>query len=150
MEIPEPNTQTRPTADIALSEQKDGIIQNESFQVIPKSSDSSDFMRPLKMSDIRKIEDLAKNLQTSSIHWDEVLLAVASLGFGSTLSALLSDTKLDTSNGIIFFVIVPIISFSATVFVVMYKILKSKTTNYAGKEIEKIIESYIDKPKDKK
>ncbi len=91
LKIPEPNVSSRPTADISLQEESEGLVQNESYPVIPKTKNTEDFVRPIKMSDIKRIYDISKELIKSKIKWDQILLAVATLGFGATISALLSE-----------------------------------------------------------
>ena len=142
--IPEPNAQSMPTADISLVEDEKGVTQTESYPVIPKKNDSGDFVRPVKMSDLKRIDAEMISLKAGKIQWDELATAVAMLGFGASISALMSDVLIDSTLGVIFYVATPIVSFSAVMFVVMYKIMKKKTGLTAAEAIAEIVKNYID------
>ena len=144
IKIPEPNVVAKPTADISLIEDEKGVIQTESFPVIPKKNDKDDFVRPVKMSDLKKILTLIQAIKSDKIQWDEVAIGVATLGFGASISALLSDVKIATTLGKIFYILTPIISFSITVFVIMYKIMKHKIVSSSANTIEEIVTNYTD------
>ena len=146
---PEPNANFQPTADIALVQDENGIVQRESYPVIPKANMQSDFARPVLMSDILQIKREAKNLSKGKIQWDEIGIGIATMGFGATLSAIASNVKLDTDLGILFYIIIPIISFSVAVFVVMFKIMKAQTSTHSAFQINQIINKYIDNEKEK-
>lgn len=144
IEIPAANAVAKPTADISLSAVGSGMIQNESYPIIPKNNSKDDYLRPVKMSDIIKIKCEAVKISNEKIKWDEFALGVSTLGFGASLSAIISGVVLNTVNGIIFFIISPIISFSLAVFVVMYKVMKSSTNRQSASVIVETIEPYED------
>ena len=144
LKIPDPNVVTKPTADISLVEDEKGVVQKESFPVIPKKNNADDFVRPVKMSDLKKILSITKTIKLTKVQWDEVALGIANLGFGASISAILSNVEIKTTLGTIFYIITPIISFSSTVFVIMHKVMKHKITSYSAKTIEDIIKDYID------
>lgn len=144
---PEPNVIEKPTADISLVQDKNGVIQTESYPVIPKPNVENDYAIPVKMSDLTIIKDGATKLCKSKCKWDEITIGIATMGFGSTLSAIASNVQLNTSGGKIFYIIIPIISFSLSVFVIMFKIMKSQTTKNYAKHIKHTIDPYIDSEK---
>jgi len=144
LKIPKPNVVAKPTADISLIEDKKGVVQTESFPVIPRKNNADDFVRPVKMSDLKKILFVIQTIKSAKIQWDEVAIGIATLGFGASISAILSTVKIATTLGIIFYIITPIISFSSTVFVIMHKIMKRKIVSYSASTIENIITDYID------
>lgn len=146
---PEPNANFQPTADIVLVQDENRIVQTESYPVIPKANVKSDFARPVLMSDILEIEGEAEKLSKGKVQWDEIGIGVATMGFGATLSAITSNVKLDSNIGILFYIVIPIISFSASVFVVMFKIMKSQKTIHSAFQIQQIIKQYIDSGKEK-
>jgi len=125
LKIPKPNVVAKPTADISLIEDKKGVVQTESFPVIPRKNNADDFVRPVKMSDLKKILFVIQTIKSAKIQWDEVAIIATTLG-------------------IIFYIITPIISFSSTVFVIMHKIMKRKIVSYSASTIENIITDYID------
>ena len=96
------------------------------------------------MSDLKKILFVIQTIKSAKIQWDEVAIGIATLGFGASISAILSTVKIATTLGIIFYIITPIISFSSTVFVIMHKIMKRKIVSYSASTIENIITDYID------
>ncbi len=141
-EIPPANVVVKPAADITLSTEESGVVQKESYPIIPKNNDKDDYLRPVKMSDIIKIKQEAISISSQKTKWDEIALGICTLGFGGTLSALASNVVLNTINGIIFYVLCPIFSFSLAVFVIMYKFMKNKTEVISAENIEKIIAPY--------
>jgi hypothetical protein len=142
--IPEPNAVSKPTADISLTENDKGVVQTESFPVIPKKNDANDFVRPVRMSDLRNILYVTKSIKSEKIQWDEIAIGVATLGFGASISALLADVKIVTFLGKIFYIVLPVISFSASVFVIMLKFMKHKVASFSAHTIEEIIIKYTD------
>lgn len=144
VKMPEPNVSSKPTADIKLKQDESGITQTESFPVIPKNNDVNDFIRPVKMSDLKKIFNQAKAIKTNEFQWDELAISISSLGFGGTLSALSSGVKLDSTLGIIFYILFPIVSFASAVFVIMFKKLRHKTSKYSSIIIEETVNQYLD------
>lgn len=142
--IPESNVIEKPTADISLKQDEKGVIQTESFPVIPKKNNADDFVRPVKMSDLKKILSITNNIKETRIQWDEITIGIATLGFGASISAILAGVKITTILGLIFYIITPIISFSSTVFVIMYKIMNHKKTSDYANIIKDIIKEYID------
>jgi len=139
----ENNVPVMPVADISLTQDESGIIQTESIPVIPKNKDINDFARPIKMSDLRKISSKISHFKKNRIHWDEIALGISTLGFGGTISALLSKIKIDDPLGILFYIVLPIISFSLIVFLIMFKILHNKIDTNISVFIEEIINPYI-------
>lgn len=142
-QIPEPNMIQKPTADIILTPDENGVVQHESFAVIPRNA-RNDFMRPMKMSDINKIKSEAYKLKGNQFDWDELGIGIASLGFGATLSAIASKLPLNDALGIAFYIVSPIISFSSLVFIIMYKLLKKQKASSCADMICNIIGEYID------
>lgn len=146
--ILEPNVETKPTADIRLEQTDDGIVQTELSRVIPRPIDENDFSTPVKISDLKKIQDQVEQLQNKSINWEEISIGVATLGFGATLSALITPISLTHELGKLFYIFLPIISCSLTIYVIMHKIMMKRTETGSSNIIEDIIESYLD-PLDK-
>lgn len=145
MEISEPKIESKPSADIKLSRGDEGIIQNESFPVIPKKLDKGDFYRTIKHSELSKIDSHASKLLEGKTKWDEIIMAVCAIGFGATISALFSFVKLETTLGKIFFIVIPILSFSGTVFVTMFKIMNRNNERNFAHEIRNIVEPHLTK-----
>lgn len=143
-QIPEPNYFSKPSADIILAPDEKGIVQSESFPVIPRNNSKNDFMRPVKMSDIIKINDIARNQKRKQFGWDELGIGITTLGFGSSLSALASNLQLNGALGIVFYIISPVVSFSCLIFVIMYKVLRREKATRTADMICSIIEEYID------
>jgi len=144
LRIPKPNVVAKPTADISLIEDEKGIVQTESFPVIPRKNNVDDFVRPVKMSDLKKILSVTQTIKLAKIQWDEVAIGIATLGFGASISAVLSNVEIATTLGKIFYIVAPIISFSTSVFVIMHKIMKHKIISYSASTIENIITDYMD------
>lgn len=149
LKIPEPNAVSKPTADISLTEDEKGVVQTESFPVIPKNNDAEDFVRPVRMSDLEKILAVTKSIKLEKIQWDEIAIGAATLGFGASISALLADVKIATGLGKIFYIVLPIISFSSSVFVIMLKFMKHKVTSLSVNTIEEIVIKYTDNENEK-
>jgi len=145
LEIPEPNIESKPSADIKLSQGTEGIIQNESFPVIPKKLDKGDFYRTVKHSELSTIDSHAGRLLEGKIKWDEIIMTICAIGFGAIISALFSSVKLDTTLGIIFFIVIPILSFSGAVFVIMFKLMKRNNERNFAQEIKNIVEPHLSK-----
>lgn len=144
MEIPKPNIESNPSADIKLSKENEGIIQNESFPVIPKNLDKEDFYRTIKYSELTMIDSNADRILAGKIKWDEIVMTICATGVGATISAFFSKAELDSNLGIIFYIIVPILSVAGAVFVIMYKFMKrSNEQNYA-QNIKSIIKSHLE------
>lgn len=144
MKPPEPNALSKPTADISINAGKDGIVQKETFPIVPKQGDNSEVLRPVKLSDLKLIKSLCGELQDSKIKWDEIILAVSFLGFGGTLSALISDIGMDSSSGKAMYIGAPIISFAGIVFVVMNKILRKEKTGNRANTIEQLVDQHLE------
>ena len=144
MEMPRPNVVSKPAADISFSNGGTGIIQYESYPIIPKNNGKEEYLRPVKMSDIIKIKNEAQHILKRKIKWDEFALSASNLFFGVFLSALISNVALASIKGIIFYIIAPIISSSLAVFVVMHKVLRSKIDSLSANTIIKTIEIYED------
>lgn len=145
MELSEPKIESKPSADIKLSQGNEGIIQNESFPVIPKKLDKGDFYRTVKHSELSIIDSHANKLLEGKTKWDEIIMTVCATGFGATISALFSSVKLETTLGIIFFILIPILSFSGTVFVIMFKLMNRNNERNLAQEIRNIIEPHLTK-----
>lgn len=141
---PAANAVAKPTADISLSAVGSGVIQNESYPIIPKNNSKDDYLRPVKMSDIFKIKNEAVKITNEKIKWDEIALGVSTLGFGASLSAFISGVVLNSGKGVLFYIISPVISFSLAVFVVMYKVMKYNTSRQSASIIVETIEPYED------
>jgi len=144
LEIPEPNIESKPSADIKLSQENEGIIQNESFPVIPKKLDKEDFYRTIKHSELTTIDTYADRLIEGKIKWDEIVMTICATGFGATISALISKVKLDTALGIIFYIIVPILSVSGAVFVIMFKFMKRSNEQSFAQTIKNIVKPHLE------
>ena len=145
MEISEPKIEIKPSTDIKLSQGNEGIIQNESFPVIPKKLDKGDFYRTVKHSELSTIDSHASKLLEGKIKWDEIIMTVCAIGFGAMISALFSSVKLETALGIIFFILIPILSFSGTVFVIMFKLMNRNNERNFAQEIRNIVEPHLTK-----
>ena len=142
IDIPPPNIVLKPTADIALLKDDSGVVQSESYAVIPKNNSKNEYLRPVKMSDLLRIKKQAATITEQNVKWDEFALGISTLGFGSTLSALASSVALNTTLGVLFYIISPVLSFSLAVFVVMYKVLRTKTDKNSAEIILQIVEPY--------
>lgn len=142
---PEPNVESEPVADIVLTENENGIVQTEQLPVIPKINTKNDFVRPIKRSDISKIYKELQNIKQNKIKWDEISLGITTLGLGATLSALLSGLSLTDNLGILFYIVVPLISMGTLIFTIMYKIFIAKTSNNSATTIQSIIDIYFNK-----
>jgi hypothetical protein len=145
LEISEPKILSKPSADIKLSQGNEGIIQNESFPVIPKKLDKGDFYRTVKHSELCTIDSHASKLLEGKTKWDEIIMTVCAIGFGATISSLFSSVKLETTLGIIFFILIPILSFSGTVFVIMFKLMNRNNERNFAHEIRNIVEPHLTK-----
>ena len=144
LEIPEPNVESKPSADIKLSQENEGIIQNESFPVIPKKLDKEDFYRTIKHSELTTIDTYADKLIQGKIKWDEIIMTICATGFGATISALISNVKLDTALGIIFYIVVPILSVAGAVFVIMFKFMKRSNEQSFAQTIKNIVKPHLE------
>lgn len=145
MEISEPKIESKPSADIKLSQGNEGIIQNESFPVIPKNLDKKEFYRTVKHSELFTIDSHGSKLLEGKTKWDEIIMTLCGIGFGATISALFSSVKLETTLGIIFFILIPILSFSGSVFVIMFKLMNRNHELNFAQEIRNIVELHLTK-----
>lgn len=99
----------------------------------------------MKHSELSIIDSYASKLLEGKTKWDEIIMTVCAIGFGATISALFSSVKLETTLGIIFFILFPILSFSGTVFVIMFKLMNRNNERNFAREIRNIIESHLTK-----
>jgi hypothetical protein len=125
-EIIKPNIVSSPTADIRLTQTDEGVVQTESFPVIPRQNLQNEFARPVKMSDIIRILEEIGKIKKKGINWEEIAIGVTTLGFGGTLSALITPVDISDNLGPLFYIILPIISFSLTVYVIMHKVMTKR------------------------
>ncbi len=49
------------------------------------------------MSDLKKILFVIQTIKSAKIQWDEVAIGIATLGFGASISAILSNLKIATT-----------------------------------------------------
>ncbi|MFW5891603.1 MAG: hypothetical protein ACOCUI_05240 [bacterium] len=152
-DIPEPNVETLPTADITISEQKDGVYQTEIYQIKKIMQNENDFMVTLKSSIIVKIYSKLKKMERIKIQWDEIALVIFSASSSASITAALSKPN-DIQDWLpLFYTIFPIIASVSIVFAVMYKIFfKKEKQNYIEQLIEEIepIKEEIDKMRSNK
>ena len=144
-EIPKPNIIAEPTADIIITENEDGLFQNEKCQIKPKNIPNDEFLRLIKLSDIKQIYQNNKKIKKIKIQWDEISLAISTLGIGTTLSAFISKISKTDEWATLFYNIIPLISTASIVFTIMFKIMKKNNITDSASIIENIIFRYFTK-----
>jgi len=96
-----------PTADIKAQADGENLIVNHSYAVVTPDEDKKEYMVTIRASSLNSWREKLEKLTGKSFPWSEVLLAVASLGAGSILSALISDVALSTLKGKFFYIFLP-------------------------------------------
>lgn len=108
-------TSSFPAADIKAQIKDDDLKVQHSYSVVTPEKDKNDFMITIRASEIRGWRAKLTTLTKNKFPYAEVLLAASSLGFGAILSALLSNTSLQTGMGKFFFVFLPPVTAALTV-----------------------------------
>lgn len=139
----EPNVESLPAADITLSHGPEGLIQTESYPVLPHKESQNDYMVPIKISSLRRFKQKLEQIKDSKFQLDELFLAVSTLLLGSSISALASKVSIDTTLGIWLLVVFPIIGFSSLVATIMLKIMNHRIKKITSQDILSEIEGYL-------
>lgn len=112
-----------PTADIKANIENDGLVQHHSYQVIPTEVDKNEFMYSIRVSYLIKWSKKLTTLSYQSFPWHELIIAIATLLAGASLSALIAEVPLNSSLGVLFYVVHPpiIVGLSVSYFFIRSK-----------------------------
>lgn len=141
--MPELDSSTKSTPVIVIDKIDGNITQIESYQVHPAPKQDECYFT-LRHSELKSISKFLKSVENRKFPWDELCGFIAAIGFGGTLGAATSHVLLDSFLGIIYFVVLPIVSFSLSVFVVMFKIQNIKENKFESRAPQQIINNYLE------
>lgn len=147
MNMPKPNVQSVPTADVLINYGSTGPIQTESYPIHPQLYDPEDYMITIKKSLLLKICKKVKSASVFPFSWDELSLALFSISSSISIAAFFSPLELHESRRIILFTGLPIVAAGALVFTIMYKfqVFKSRKDSMQDvlAELEPIVNSCV-------
>lgn len=109
-----------PVADIVAKIDGEKLVQQHNYTVIPTADDQNDFMISIRANSLRKWRAKLGQISVINFPWAEILLAIAAIIIGATLSAIISGVELDSIKGIFFYVVLPPIgaaSFISQIFI---------------------------------
>lgn len=125
-----------PTADIKAQTDGENLTVNHSYSVVTPDEDKKEYMVTIRASSLNSWRKKLETLTGKSFPWAEVLLAVASLGAGSILSALISDVALSTCKGKFFYIfLLPI----TTAVIVAYCFVRSISNTSADEVASSVL-----------
>lgn len=134
-----------PTADIKATIEENEIYQQHTYPILPTVQDSEDYMYSIRVSTLDRWRSKINNLIKNKFPWHELLLAISTLLAGAILSALISNIKLNTDLGILFYVVLPPIFLATLVayFFVRYNSVHSPTEQLSEvkDELEVLVKS---------
>jgi hypothetical protein len=113
--IPEESARSLPMADAKVNSEINPSMTQYYYQVKQPEEDINDFLIEVRASKLRNIRKKVSQLTNPKFPWYELLLGVSTTALGAFFSGLLSDITLDSSQGIIVFIICPLISVGAGV-----------------------------------
>jgi len=123
-DIPEPNIEAIPAADIIIHNTQDGAFQTESYKVKTIQTVPNDYMITIKKSLIQRIYQKLLKIKKTHFNWDELTLIIFSATSSSAITAAFSYNNIKDDWHVLLFTVLPIIAAASLIFVIMYKIFK--------------------------
>lgn len=108
--VPIETASSLPVADATLSTNSKIVTTNYEYPVKQAEEDKNDFIVEVKASKLRKVRSKLELLANERFPLYECLLGIASAFLGAFLSGLASDMVLNSSKGIIIFIVCPIVA----------------------------------------
>lgn len=99
-----------PVADTQATGLEGSPFVNQQFPVRQPAVYQTEFIVPVLASSLRAARGRLKALSSPKFPWRELALAVSMLAFGTILSAWVSDVRLDSEKGVVFFVAMPVVA----------------------------------------
>lgn len=124
---PDPNVENLPSADVTFSEEKEQVKTTVSHPVLIPKEYIEDSMIQIRSSSLKRWTSKIKKVENSKINYSDLFLSLGMVGAGAIISALLADIKIDSTLGIIFYVVVPVVS--AICLAIFYFKRKENSTN---------------------
>lgn len=123
-DLPVPGTTatTEKVADVQIAAGDERAVVTQSFPLRQPEEDWNDFQVGVRASVLRTSRAKLEQIARDRFPWGELLLGLATLTVGSSLSAVISGVTLNSGLGVLFFVIAPPISAASLVAYVMLRI----------------------------
>ena len=125
--IPHRTVESIPAADITAEVTSGQLTTTRTYAVKQLGEDQNDFMLYVEASKLHKCRRKLQSITEVSFPIAEVLLGVATLCAGASLGALTTDIKLDSSKGMIFFILLPVVAVGCTVAFAFYRHYTAKS-----------------------
>lgn len=106
--------------------------------ITPKEYLIEEFIE-IRKGSLDEIENILQEIQTEKWPLGEILLSIASLCIGSSISALCSNVKLDSSLGKLMYILLPIIGVSCLISYFFIRNNQLKNIQEVGKQIKKLL-----------
>lgn len=124
-----------PTADIQAQTDGKDLRVNHSYSVVTPDEDKNEYMVTIRASSLKAWRLKLETLTGKSFPWAETLLAIASLGAGSILSALISNVSLTTAEGMFFYIFLPPVTTAVIVAYCFVRIISNTTADEVASSV---------------
>ena len=136
-EPPWARSTSEPVADIRLSRKGEQATVTQTFPVRWPNAETGDSRVLVSAADLRRWRKHLKELQSTPSLPAEVLLGIGTLAIGGSLSAIASHVSLGSSDGILFYVALPIV---ATAAIVSYVVIRSQQSRSRRRLLSDVLE----------
>lgn len=127
----------RPAADVRAPTVGEGNQVTYTFPIRQPEEDFNDFQVGVRASLIRRCRGRLEAIACHTFPTSEVLLGVSTLAAGGALSALVSSVALASWQGVLFFVVLPVVAVGCGV---AYGMLRHFTIRAAQQLAEDVLE----------
>ena len=135
-----------PTVEIALRAEQEAPLTTttRTYAVRQPEAERHEFIIHVHASTLKRCRAKLATIRRARFPFGELFLALAMLGFGSTLSALASDVKLDSNLGRVFYVAIPPASVAAGI---AYAFLRNRSLREPSDIAEDVLNDLPDPDK---